>query len=73
MVGTDHRPQSSRGLKLAQSAKPHPVILADRVLSALSENGYGQYDDLIGTLSPALGEKGLDHLKTVHRVGEGAR
>jgi hypothetical protein len=48
---------------LAQAAKPEPVLLADRVLSALSENGYGQYDHLIETLSPALGVRGLDHLK----------
>jgi Family of unknown function (DUF6880) len=49
--------------QLAQAAKPDPVALAERVLSALCENGYGQYDHLIGTLSPALGAKGLDHLK----------
>jgi hypothetical protein len=49
---------------LAQSAKPDPVVLADRSFAALSENGYGQYDDLIETLSPALGAEGLDHLKT---------
>lgn len=48
---------------LTQAAKPDPVALADRVFTALDENGYGQYDLLIETLSPSLGAKGLDHLK----------
>jgi hypothetical protein len=48
---------------LTQAAKPDPVALADRVFTALNDNGYGQYDHLIGTLSPSLGAKGLDHLK----------
>ena len=48
---------------LAEAVKPDPVALADRAFSALSENGYGQYDHLIETLSPSLGAKGLDHLK----------
>jgi hypothetical protein len=48
---------------LAQAAKPDPVALVDRVFTALNENGYGQYDHLIETLSPSLGAKGLDHLK----------
>ena len=48
---------------LAQAAKPDPVVLADRVFAALNENGYGQYDHLIETLSPSLGAQGLDHLK----------
>lgn len=49
---------------LAELAKPDPVALADRVFEALNENDYGQYDHLIETLTPALGGKGLDHLKT---------
>ncbi len=48
---------------LTQAAKPDLVALADRVFTALNENGYGQYDHLIETLSPSLGAKGLDHLK----------
>lgn len=48
---------------LASMAKPDPVALADRVFAALNENGYGQFDDLIEALVPALGDKGLDHLK----------
>jgi hypothetical protein len=48
---------------LARAANPDPVALADRAFAALQQNGYGQYDDLIGTLAPILGNKGLDHLK----------
>ncbi|WP_019016376.1 DUF6880 family protein [Elioraea tepidiphila] len=48
---------------LAELAKPDPVALADRVFAALHENDYGQYDDLIEALAPALGAQGLDHLK----------
>lgn len=48
---------------LAQLVRPDPFALADRVFAALNDNGYGQYDCLIGTLSPFLGTNGLDHLK----------
>jgi hypothetical protein len=48
---------------LAQAAEPDPTALADRTFAALNENGYGQYDDLIETLAPALGNTGLGHLK----------
>jgi hypothetical protein len=48
---------------LAAAAGPDPVALADRVLTAIQGNGYGQYDDLISLLAPALGADGLDHLK----------
>lgn len=48
---------------LADMTKPDPIALADRVFAALNENGYGQYDDLIGALTPALGQPGLERLK----------
>ena len=32
---------------IAQSARPRPEELADRVFDALVRNGYGQFDDLI--------------------------
>jgi len=48
---------------LAQAAKPAPITLADRMFDALNENQYGQYDGLIDVLAPALGDRGLDHLK----------
>jgi hypothetical protein len=37
--------------------------LADRTFAALCENDYGQYDELIAILAPALGAAGLDRLK----------
>lgn len=48
---------------LAEMARPDPIALADRVFNALNDNGYGQYDDLIETLSSSLNARGLDHLK----------
>jgi len=49
--------------ELATAAKIDPVTLADRAFSALQDNGYGVFDDLIAVLAPALGKVGLDHLK----------
>lgn len=37
--------------------------LADRVWTAVSDNGYGEWDGIIGLLAPALGDAGLAHLK----------
>ena len=48
---------------LAQKAKVDPEELADQAFDALVENDYGQFDDLISVLAPALGQKGLEHLK----------
>ena len=48
---------------LAQMAKSDPVALADRVFTALNDNGFGQYDCLVEALAPVLGKAGLDHLK----------
>ena len=49
--------------EVAVLAKIDPVDLADRVYEALVVNDYGQYDDLIGIAAPALGQRGLEHLK----------
>lgn len=49
--------------EIAQAAQVAPEILADRAFNALNENDYGQYDGLIGMLSPALGATGLEQLK----------
>jgi hypothetical protein len=48
---------------IAQSAKPSAEKLADQAFNALVRNGYGQFDDLIQALVPALGTMGLEHLK----------
>jgi len=48
---------------IASAAGPDPAALADRVFAAIQDNGYGQYDDLIRQIAPALGPAGLGHLK----------
>jgi hypothetical protein len=50
--------------QIAAAAQPDPERLADEVFRALSDNDYGQYDDLISVLTPALGPDGLRHLKS---------
>jgi hypothetical protein len=49
--------------EIALAAGPPPEALADAAVEALRDNGYGQYDGLIGVLTPALGAEGLAHLK----------
>ena len=49
--------------EIALRAKVDPVSLADQVFEALVANDYGQFDELIAILSPALGQVGLAHLK----------
>jgi hypothetical protein len=49
--------------KIAQSASPDPKQLADRAFETLTQDDYGQCNDLIQVLAPALGAKGLEHLK----------
>ena len=48
---------------IAEAANPNPQMLAGQAFVALIDNGYGQYDLLIPTLAPSLGEEGLEHLK----------
>ena len=48
---------------LAAAARAEPIALADRVYAALQGTSYGQHDELIETLAPALGGVGLEHLK----------
>ncbi|MGA9252490.1 MAG: DUF6880 family protein, partial [Roseobacter sp.] len=40
-----------------------PTALASRVWDALRDNGYGEFDGIVGLLAPTLGEDGLEHLK----------
>ena len=49
--------------QIAIAAEADPTELADRVFEAICTNDYGQFDDLIDNLAPALGQVGLDHLK----------
>ena len=48
---------------LVAAAKPSAEVLIDTTFDAVCENTYSQYDNLISTLSPALGAKGLDRLR----------
>ena len=48
---------------IASSARPNLEELADRAFDALVRNGYGQFDNVIQALQPALGPRGLEHLK----------
>ena len=45
------------------TAKVDPTTLADQAFEALIANDYGQFDELIADLVPALGQAGLEHLK----------
>ena len=47
----------------ADTRAADPLRLADRAFEAATRNRYGQYDDLIAVLAPALGEEGLKRLK----------
>ena len=49
--------------EMAQAAMVSTEELAEQAFNALIDNDYGQYDELIAVLSPALGPTGLDRLK----------
>ncbi len=48
---------------VAAKASPDPTRLADRVLEAITANEYGEYDQLVEVILPALGEAGVARLK----------
>ena len=48
---------------LAQAAKPDTIALANQIYDALLNNSYGQFDDLLKSLSPYLGVDGLEYLR----------
>src|SRR5699024_9650545 len=62
VIGIFHQACADLGA-LAKVVRPDPKALARQVLDALQDNGYGQYDDLIALMVPALGSDGLEHLK----------
>ena len=41
------------------------VTLAGRILEAVAEAGYGEFDGIIPATADALGDEGLEHLRTV--------
>ena len=62
VIGIFHEACADLG-EVAKSARPEPKALAARVLDALQDNGFGQHDELIDIISPALGSEGVAHLK----------
>lgn len=54
--------------EIAPTAGADPSSLADRTYKALLDNDYGQYDELLRTLAPALGEAGLTRLEARMRA-----
>lgn len=62
VIGVFHEACSNMG-EVALKAEANPTILADRTFEALIANGYGQFDQLIRVLAPAMGQAGLEHLK----------
>ena len=62
VIGIFHQASTDLG-EVAKAAKPETNALAERVLDALRDNGFGQYDGLIAIMAPALGDEGLAQLK----------
>ena len=58
VIGIFHTAANDLG-EIAKASKADPKELADHAFQALIENNYGQCDDLIDALGPALGEKCL--------------
>lgn len=64
IIGLFHQACADLGA-LAKAARPEPEALARQVFDALQDNGYGQHDELIAHMAPALGSGGLAHLKAL--------
>lgn len=50
---------------LAPSISAKPTMLAERILDAVAEAGYVEFDGIIPALAEALGPEGLDHLTAI--------
>ena len=49
-----------------------PSLLAERILEAVAEAGYGEFDGIIPAMAEALGPDGLNHLKAITEAWAGA-
>jgi hypothetical protein len=49
---------------IAVRASPDPIRLADRVFDAVTTNDYGEYDQVVRSVFPALKEAGTARLKS---------
>lgn len=63
-VGDVFRAARAQFANIAPGAQLDPKALADRVWTAVQDNGYGEWDGIIALLAPALGPAGLARLKT---------
>lgn len=57
---------------IAPRAIVDPEALANRVWDAVSDNGYGEFDGIIGHVAAALGDTGFTHLKSLVAAYEAA-
>lgn len=48
---------------IAVKASPAPIVFADRVFEAIITNDYGEYDQLVEVVFPALGQVGVPYLR----------
>ena len=62
LVQSFHQACADAGV-IAKSAGVNASILVDKIFAAVQNNSYGQYDQLITVMVPALGEDGLRRLK----------
>jgi len=62
-VGDVFRAARGHFAQIAPCAMLSPTDLATRVWTAVSDNGYGEFDGIITLLAPTLGDEGLAHLK----------
>ena len=63
-VGNVFRSACNDLATLASKAKPDPETLAERVFAAITDNGYGIFDNLVEIVFPALGETGVARLES---------
>jgi hypothetical protein len=64
LVQSFHQACADAGL-IAKLAGVDVNLLAEKVFKAVQSNGYGQFDRLITAMAPALGNNGLERLKTL--------
>ncbi len=54
--------------KLSPTVSQGCTALAERVLDAVADVGYGEFDGIIPATPEALGQEGLEHLKRITKV-----
>ena len=64
LIQSFHQACADAGVIACSSGLSHNA-LAEKVFAAVKDNGYGQYDQLIREMAPALGDRGLDQLRTL--------